>query len=256
MTASTIQTIDTPPTVYYFGRAVTRYFTPSLNEQALQLPTQTPHIYLFDSEPTRAVAAAGTGALQSKTTWTVGVETPYPCTYSFDAITDPDATSDSRNYLYWESLNFILETSGEVQTIIRSFAVTRAAGGYDSVDTTTEDLAKIFTAAASYFSVEAMEDHIALAVSALQVDLLAKGWRWADVGELRFARYAVAYKALSTLCFGRMVDPGDRFDKRSETYGAEYENLIKKIPLRADKDRDGKPESAPQMTDGFLLARR
>jgi hypothetical protein len=245
-----------PPTVYYFGKAITRKFIVTINQEDQTLPTQTPQIYLFAAEPTRAAAAAGTGAMQAITAWTAGLVSPFPYSYTFTAIADPSSDSTANTYQYWEAINFILEGSGSVQTVIRAFAVTRATGQYDEIGTKAEDLIKIYPAASDYFPSDKMIDHITLAIERFQIELISKGWRWADVGELRFAKQAIAYRALSTLCFSAMGEEGDRFQTRHELYAKEYDELVKLIPLRADRDRDGAAESSPRIENSILVSRR
>lgn len=245
-----------PQTVYTFGRDITRAFYPIENEQPINLYSQTPTIYIFSTKPSRAVAAAGTGAIETISVWNEAVESPYPRTYTISAIDDPDVNASSQDATYWEAINFKLKVLEQTQTFIRSFDVSRTTAQYDAPGTVPADVVAIFKNALDYWTYEEIEANIAMAIEVFKIDLIARGWRWSDVGELRFARYAIAYKALSTLCFGEVAEPDDRFDRRHAEYKTEYETLKNAIPLRADTDRDGTPDSPIQPASKHYISLR
>ena len=77
---------------YVFGKEIKRDFIPYENEEPFNLPTQSPVIYLFDSEPSIADALSGIGALvgYTLTSWIESQSKPFTRSYTFPAINSTD----------------------------------------------------------------------------------------------------------------------------------------------------------------------
>ena len=88
---------------YVFAKDISREFNPEEGGQPLQIPSQTPKIYVYDSEPTRTDALSGTGSIASVTSWTQLAHTPYTCNYTLPAIADPDTEGSVEGLWYYES---------------------------------------------------------------------------------------------------------------------------------------------------------
>lgn len=243
-------------TKYFWGKGFTRSYFPVQNDLPIQLPTQTPAIYLFSTEPTRAAAAAGTGAVQSIGAWKVAAFPPYEVQYTFTDVADPDPTGSDTEGTYYEAINFILEAGGQTQTVVRTLTLCRSTGGYDDPGTKTVDLAAIYPAIVDYYTLEQMNDHITIAQEEFRIDLAARGWEWSSLGELRNAKYLIAYKALANLCFSQVKEEGDRFFIKYNEFNVKYETLKNALPLKADKDNDGEHETTVVTTGNSYISAR
>ncbi len=242
---------------YFYGKAVARAFYAIENNDPIQLPPQTPTIYVFDLEPTRTAAASGTNALAAAVvTWTEAATTPWGRTYTLAAINDPEPTGGTYTKTYYEAINYITKAAGQVQTTTRTFELTRARSVPSVPGTSVADLTMIYTDIDQYKSNAQLLSFLTLGEQELKTDLLAKGFEWADITNLELARWCVAYRALADACFSLIGEEGDRHERRFNEYKAQYEKLRDAIPFMADANRDGKEDGPAQIQGNAMVASR
>lgn len=241
---------------YVFGKTIKRRFYPQINGEPIQLPSQTPTIYIFDSEPTREAAIAGTGAIDTVATWAQATVSPFECTYDIAAIDDPDPDSNTENAVYWEAIKFIGQTSEQTQTVVRAFILERIEGNEAEPGTTAGDILAVYPAIEAYLTPEQLGAHLRLAQDELKIDLEALGLKWGRLRDLNKLKLALAWKSIQLSAESQIKNADDKFDKRADLYREKYERALKNISLPYDSDGDGKAEvtSAPQ-SSSFLVTR-
>lgn len=229
--------------MYNFGQAFTRYFYPTDGDLPINLPTQTPHIYVFDSQPSREHAADGTGAIQTITTWTEVTITPYKRSFTVAAIADPEPTSSTYTREYWLAINFVTVAAGQTQTVVRSFEVSRVEGTESLPETTVRDVQDVYPQITSYLSPNELGEFIAIAESHVRTQLEAKGVSWPHVRDLKKLKSAIAYKAIWFSALSQVKAAGDKFTVRMAEYAKLYDFIMDSIKLPVDLDKDGDPDA-------------
>lgn len=228
---------------YVFGKDITRRFYPMEANEPLNLPTQTPTIYIFNSQPSRDKAIAGTDAIETILTWTAASVTPFERTYTISALDDPDADSSSQSAIFWEAINFTTKLSGEIQTVIRAFVVERVEGPDSEPGTTAADLIDIYPAITAYLTPKQLDAHLRLAQDELKIDLEAMGIRWSRVHELSKLKLILAWKTIALSSESQIKTAEDKFDRRADLYNSKYERGLKNVVIPYDSDGDGKVDS-------------
>lgn len=228
---------------YQFGKSVEREFYPVRDVGGISVPyalySTTANIYLFEDAPTRDAAISGTGALANGLAWSVGSVTPYACTYSFDAITDPEPGSDTNSRQFWESLNITLETGEQIQSLVRSFYVERPIGLPEVPGTSVESIKDIFPSITAYLSDEEIGDHVSIAEQQVKLELLTNNVRWANVVNLSILKLAIGYKAVVMSSISQIRAQGDRHDRRVQIFTDMYKSVMAGLKLYQDTNQDG-----------------
>lgn len=228
---------------YPFGKDFTRaLYSYDATTQPIQLPSQTPTIYIFSSEPNRTEAAAGTGAIQTISSWTIASTTPYAATYTVTAIDDPEPTGAVAVREYWEAINYIAKTAGQVQTKIRSFEIGRIAGG-DSFPSLGTSLTDLYPAITAYLTTDQITQFASLAREEMRLELRAKGIEWEQVSGLNDTYIGLAYKTIALAVLSQIKEQGDRHEIRYREFSAKYEAFMSTLKLPYDEDGDGSPDT-------------
>lgn len=241
---------------YLFGRDISRTFAPLENNVPISLPSQSPTIYVFDSLPSRTVAAAGTGAVQTVSTWTANVSSPYVRTYTITAIVDPDPTGATASKQYWEALNFVLKSSGQTQTFIRTFLLERVEGQENVPGTSVEDVKAVYPSITAFLDDSDITKFLTQAVDAMKLYFEDKGMSWRRIYDLQKTKYALAYKTLALGLLTKFREPGDRLHVLSEKYDELYGKELGQITLKYDTTGAGKPDTTKKVSQGFQIAIR
>lgn len=227
---------------YFFGQSFTRTLYPTEDGQPFRLPTQNPTIYIFATEPDRTTAAAGTGAVETVSSWTQAAMSPYGCEYSVAAISDPSPTSstlDDAARTRWEALNFYTQTGAQAQLLIRSFLLDRPEGPPAIPGTTVQDLLEAFPWVEEYATRANLDAWLKQAQDELKIELEGRGHVWSRIHNLHKTRLLLAYKTLEIAESMNAVKPDDRHERRAAWFGKRYTALIGAVKLTADTDGDG-----------------
>jgi hypothetical protein len=190
------------------------------------------------------MARSGTEAIANGLAWSVSSTTPFECTYSFNAINDPDPTGDTSLRTFWEAINLYLEDSEQLQTVIRAFFVERARGLSETPGTTVATIKEVFPSISAYLSDEEIGDHIAIAEEQMQLELMALNVRWLNVVNLRVLKLALAYKCIMLSSVSQIRNTGDRHDRRFAIFSDMYSQTMKGLTLYQDTNGDGEIDAS------------
>ena len=235
---------------YPFGQSFTAYFDPLVaGVEVGNIPTQSPAIYIFDTEPTRDQAASGTDAIQAVTSWT-----PDGLGFKFTvaAIADPDPTSTTSFRQYFRAVNFVLTSpAGQTQTDIRAIELERVAGQGSRVDVTDEDIVSFFPVVQAYTEEAEREQFIREAKLQVRDELKAKGFRWDRIHDLEVLNRLVKYKAICLILLNAIQKGGDAHELKYDKFENMYKNAFNSLQLEYDSDGDGSPEKK-ESAKGFI----
>jgi hypothetical protein len=227
---------------YLFGKDFQRSFIALEDNRPVNLPTQTPTIYIFDEKPSREDAASGTGAVATVSAWNEGTVSPYPNVYTVTGINDPDADSDVSEYWYWEAINYITKTAGTVQTKVRAFKLVRAGAPSTLPSLTSADLQEVYPELRKYLSDDELAAVIENCTEQLIIDLEAGGLQFEKFSDLKKLRLPLAFKCIAESSLSQFKVENDRFFLRYQMFNEKYSNLLKQITLPYDEDGDGQAE--------------
>jgi len=223
-----------------FGKSITRSFIVDDGEGALSLPSQSPTIYLFTTQPTRIDAIAGTGATQTITAWTAN-NSSYD--YQFAAVTDPDPASSNAEIEYWEAIKYVLQTAGSVQTKIRSFTIARAEVAISKPGTSLQDIKDVWSGVSNYIGDSQLGTFLEEAETLMRLKFGKKAW--VRLGDLEDAKFALAYKAIILMAETQIAKgfQGDKFEKLAIIFQNRYKEILASTSFPQDTDGDGKEDS-------------
>jgi hypothetical protein len=218
---------------YPFGQNITYWFYPLLDNGSASIPTavqsQTPAIYVFDeSVPSRSNAASGSGNLQTITAWTWSAQKK-AWSFTIPAISDPYPDSNIPTRTYWIALNFILQSAGQTQTIIKPLQLERVVGHDKVVSVTEENLRTYFPQVDAYSSDVQRKAYISQATEEIKGELKAKGYEWAKITRADRLDLCVTYKALSLIMLGQIQEPGDKFSIKYQEYKSSFQANLDSI---------------------------
>ena len=239
-----------------FGKSFTYQFFPLADEVALtSLPSQTPAIYVFDDSgrPGYAEASAGTGAVQTVTSWTANGHNGYDITIA--AIDDPDPDSTLARRTYWIAINFILASSEQSQCLIRALEMERVTAHHKRITVTSSDLQAFWPAINSYCTLVELDGMLDLSRAVIREDLRNKGFEWATLYRPDRLYHACVYKALDLACLSQLQQQGDKFDKLHEQFSRFFEQIMAGLKIEIDANLDGSPDGKASPGGWSFLAR-
>lgn len=232
---------------YPFGQNITYWFYPLLDNETASIPTavqtQTPSIYLFDeSAPVRSNAASGSGSIGTITTWTWSSQKK-AWSFIIPAINDPSPDSNIPNRVYWIAVNFILQTAGQIQTIIKPIQLERVAGHDKVVSVTEEDLRAYFPQVDAYSSDVQRRAFISQAIEEVKGELRSKGYEWAKITRADRLDFCVIYKTLAMIMLGQIQEPGDKFSIKYQEYKAGFQSNLDSLKFEYQQMEAGTIET-------------
>jgi hypothetical protein len=243
-------------TYYIFGKDISRKFYPLSNDEPYQIPTQTPTIYIFESQPNLEDARDGGGAVATISSWSQNASSPYDCTYTISAIDDPTPESLIPQRTYYEAINYIAQTSEQIQTVVRSFEIERASGSSAVVGVTYTDLVEVYPAITAYASANQLGSIIGIATDEIELKLKGKGVRWSDIQNVNELKRAVAYRSIQLLSESQFSESNDKFVTRREIYKEKFEESMADTVLYVDIDKDGVPDQIKTGKPGYVISSR
>ena len=243
---------------YPFGQNITYWFYPLLDNETASVPTavqgQTPAIYIFDeSAPSRANALSGSGSLQTVSSWTWSASKK-AWSFTIQAINDPYPDSNIPNRVYWIALNFILQTAGQTQTVIKPLQLERIVGHDKVVSVNEEDLRKYFPQIDAYSSDVQRAAYISQATEEVKATLRLKGYEWAKITRPDRLEMCVIYKALSMIMLGQIQEPSDKFSIKYSEYKNNFSVNLESLKFEYQQMEAGQIENG--RTTGLVLLAR
>lgn len=241
-----------------YGKTISRTFYPLRGGSALQLPTQTASYYLFSTQPSRADALVGTGAISTGTQDSQNSSTPFELSYHFDAYEDPDPTSGNNFDTLWEAIVFIGETGGDSQVKIRSFVIERLQGLGQKPGTTVAQIKGVYPSIANYLTDSEISTFLSNAEEEIQLYFYNKGIEWGSVFSLNKLKLALAYKTIESACLAFIESTGDKHDRRYQVFKEKADNALGSIALLFDgATRQGEqPTSQVTARKNYWINRR
>lgn len=229
---------------YPFAKDFTYTYYPLVNEEntAGVVTSQTPAIYLFDQLPSLDAARDGTGAIIpviASWSWSA---TTLGWTFTVPAIDDPEPTSAADQRTYFLGINFILQTSKQIQTVVEALMMERVRGQSGRVAVTETELAAKWSFVNSYTTDTTQRNAlIAEAQSQVKARLAKDGFIWSQIVGVDKLSDAVAFKTLANIALGQIRTPG--FEKLYAEFKAEYENALAEALLDYDSDNNADPDT-------------
>lgn len=221
--------------------------------QEITPSADSPTIYVFDSLPSRTAAAAGTGAIQTISSWT-GSGSKRAVTIA--AISDPDPASSARYKEYYLGINFTLVASGQVQTTIERFEVERVLSQVDNLTITAQDAKDIYPTISAYLSDALIAKYITGAIDDVKAELSGKGIDWAAIKNPKDYKRAIVFKAIADASLSQIQEPEDKFEKRYNIYTARADKLLSCTTAVIDTDKDGTPDKVTPSKPNYYIMMR
>lgn len=222
---------------YKFGSDFTAHYHYDDGHTDFAPSSDAPAIYLFANKPDWTIARAGTGALQTITSWTGGHSGSKDIEIS--AITDPDPTGGDVERRYWLAINYTNEVGGDVITDIQELTLTRPKGRIEKKEATISEIKKFFPEIVSYVTDDQLTDFVAIAKEQVKADFLKKGYELNRIVNNDAFYLAIAYKVISLSSHAEFREAGDRMYVRYEDYRDMYNEYIKDLKIEYDIDADG-----------------
>jgi hypothetical protein len=232
---------------YPFGQNITYWFYPLLDNETASVSaavtSQVPSIHVFDeSAPSRSNALSGSGSLQTVTSWAWNTSKK-AWSFTIPAIADPHPSSNIPTRTYWIAINFILQSAGQVQTVIKPLQLERVAGHDRVVSVTEESLRTYFPQVDAYSSDVQRQAFISQATSEVKSYLRVKGYEWAKITRPDRLDLCVVYKALAMIMLGQIQEPGDKFSIKYQEYKSNYQIAIDSLKFEYQEMEAGTIET-------------
>ena len=232
---------------YPFGQNITYWFYPLLDNDTAVVPSavqsQTPSIYVFDeSIPNRSNAASGSGSIQTISSWTWSAQ-KQAWSFTVQAVNDPYPDSNIPTRTYWIALNFILQSAGQTQTVIKPLQLERVVGHDKVVLVTEEDLRAYFPQIDAYSSDIQRKAFISQALVEIKGELRAKGYEWAKITRADRLDLCVIYKALAMVMVGQIQEPGDKFSIKYQEYKNGFQSNLDSLKFEYQQMEGGTIET-------------
>lgn len=243
---------------YPFGQNITYWFYPLLDSDAATIPSavtsQTPTIYVFDeTAPTRGDAASGAGSLQtiSSWTWSAAKKAWY---FTISAVNDPHPDSNIPTRTYWIAINFILQSAGQTQTVIKPLQLVRVVGHDKVVSITEDDLKKYFPQVDAYSNEAQRDAYISQAIEEVKATLREKGYEWAKIVRPDRLDICIVYKALAMIMLAQVQEPNDKFSLKYQEFKDGFVTNLESLKFEYQQMEAGTIEEA-RTTSSFILIR-
>lgn len=221
-----------------FGQDIIYTFFPIVgNEPAINvLDPQTPSIWVFPDThiPSRSDALSGNGHTGSEITSWTAVENNSGFKFTIPAITDPDVNSNIEYRTYWLGINFRLQTSIQVQTVIRALELYRVTGHHAQFLVTAADCIQLFPQIESYYSADQINSIFRTVKLEIINYLTNKGFDWSLIWDPDSLKEAAKFKVLMHMMAGQRKSSGDSWDKNFDEYKSSYTNTISALKLKID----------------------
>lgn len=243
---------------YPFGQNITYWFYPLLDNDTATIPaavqSQTPAIYIFDENiPNRSDAASGANSLQAITSWTWSAQ-KRAWSLTIPAINDPHPDSNIPTRTYWIALNFILQTAGQIQTVIKPLQLERVVGHDRVVSVNEENLRAYFPQVDAYSSDVQRKAYISQATEEVKGTLRLKGYEWAKITRPDRLEMCVIYKALAMIMLGQIQEPSDKFSIKYEEYKTSFNTSLESLRFEYQQMEAGIIEQGK--TSGLIILAR
>lgn len=226
--------------MYPFGQDIFyTLFTGVNGERFEQLTTSqgsSGKLYVFTERPNRADALAGTGALSGAFALTVNNAR---LTTTITAIPDPDPTGDSRSVTYWISANFIKQTGGQEETLIRPLKLIRADAHDTEIGVDVDALLSKIPDLDGYLSTVEMDGMIQAAQREVKDELTARGIEWASIHKPEQLYWAVLWRSIQYVNESQNLKSGDRWEVAANSAREHFTSVMNTLKLDLEASGSG-----------------
>lgn len=239
-----------------FGKSLTYKFYPTENGEPLQIGSNSPSIYVFDKLPTRDEAQTGTNKIGSTiTSWSVTGTSPYACTFTIPAITDPYPDSNIDEREYYLGINFeVVNASGITETVVKAFNLQRAYGSDSVPGVTVAQVKESFPAISSYLDDTELGNLLTAAEKELKLKLKTKGIDYRLANDLTDLNVPLAYMCLEISCITQIENEGDKFQTKAEYWRQKAKDILSSITIPIDNDADGREDQRREPRPSYIIS--
>lgn len=216
-----------------FGGAITFPYYPKVDGDAINPPSQTPSIYVFDYRPSPTDIDNGTNAIGVEiTTWTETAANYRP--FTIPAIAD-DAVRADKYKDYWVGIKYVAVASGSATYDVKQFRLVRPDGATADPKPTTTELLEFDHTVNDYYTDEiTLENYIEGAETKLRAWFAGQGVRWETIENPEDLKTTIIYCALKDLWLNQRQDDGDKFEKKHDEFKSLYKMLRDQLKIEHD----------------------
>ena len=242
--------------MYSFGRDIAyKLYTTEDGIELAPLPNQTITAYVFREQVSREDSISGDGAIATITYSHLLATHANIIQFTIPAIDDPFPNTITQIYYYWISINFVIKTGEQVQTITRSLPMSRAVGHDKTIGVTASQIVNIYPDVYQYLSEDQVTSIIAMASKNLVNDLKNKGYAWANIHRPDQLYDALLFKSLDYVYASQVQRQGDKFAFLYEKAKQSYESIIANLNLSFDDSLAG-AQTSQIRPSGIILGVR
>jgi hypothetical protein len=244
---------------YPFGQDFTFTWFPLVDDEPVRdVPTDQGgslkiHIYATETKPTYSEARAGTNKTGAAiTAWT---EIADGFQFVIPAIADPDRDSEVRTRVFWVAINFVLETGGQVQTVIEPLYLTRAFGQQARTGVAPADVLAMNPAFQGVADEDSAMKAIETGLDAVKAKLMGR-FNWAQIKNPESLNRLIKIYACMHIEFNEKTGSvGDPWLDSYKEHKAEFEADLKALVLEYDSDEDNKQDKKEQAAGYSIILR-
>ncbi len=226
--------------MYPFGQDFNYIFEPIIDDEALiSIPAEAATLYIFRDRPTRPQSQSGSGAVATaSTTWGSGES---KITFTVPAIIDPNPTDESADWIYYASVNFLLKTSGQTQTVTRPITLQRVRGQNKPLNVTFTDLTSVYPHIGLYSDSSKFKLHLNTAIEIVKSNLRSQQFEWSLIYRHDSLKLVVILKTLSIIMLGESQLGNDEFRELSDRYEFQAKSLFESLKIEYQSSQDAVP---------------
>lgn len=236
---------------FRFGKAFTlNYFY----NASFAPSADNPVIYIFRDKPDRSSAIAGTGAIQTISSWSAGSIADSKA-ISVSAITDPHISDVQTDKVYYAAVKYTLVASGQVQTDIIPFTIGRASGTPDNFNISVTLIKEIYPAISNYLTDSQIDDKLDQTIDEVRLELEAKGHKWDKILRKDLLYLPIAYRTIANCSLSQIVEQDDKFDYRYNLFMKLYLEYLQNLTLAEDNNNDGEADKNISLETDFSIVK-
>lgn len=219
-----------------FGGAFTLNYYPKVDGEPFDPPSQTPSIYVFDSNPSIDMIDNGTNAIGSEiASW--GEGTANVRTITIPAIADPgDSTKRKR---YWVGLKYTAVTGGSDTYDIELFELVRPDGHTAEVEPTATEVKARDNELVTFYPTDTPIDNVVDGcIVKLKAHFRSQGVQWYQIKNPEELKDVIIWFALQDLYLAKRKEPDDFFDLKFRAYKTLFEGTRDALEIEFDSNED------------------
>lgn len=219
-----------------FGGAFTFEYYPHVGGTAINPPSQTPSIYVFEHNPSVDDIDAGTDAVGSEiTSWTETIDNVRSIT--IPNVSDPGGSDKYKNY--WLGIKYIAVSGGTATYDVQLFRLQRPDGQTSDPTPTTLEVRAADEEMTTFFPTDApITNAIRTTEAKLKAFYKSKSVLWTQIENPEELKNVIIYYTLMNLYLGKRREPEDFFDLKYQEYRALFEGSRDALVLEYDSNND------------------